>query len=412
MRTPLASKSLALLLALTLTGMPTPGWAAGTVSPATYDRLLQVYRLVEEGRYGQALELLGSVRAAKARSYERAVILQTYGYVYAEKQEYERAIEAFTQCLDLDALPESATKGLLYGLVQLQASIGRYTEAAGSLKRWFALEDRPTPEANALAGWIYAQVGGHDQAIDYLRKAIAEAKTPNDGWYQQLLWVYFETDNYQQAAGLLEGLVGRLPHRKEYWLQLSGAYQALGEDRRAVAVMELAFQRGLLTEEQELVNLARYYLYLGVPYKAGLLLAHGLSSGAISHRTESWRLLGDAWLSARELRLALDALDRGLAEAPAGDLQLRRAQIATELWDWRLVVEAVEAALADADLEHPGTAYLLGGIALYHQDKHGEALVMLQNAKAFEGSRRDAEQWLNYLAHLVKSQDAGSSAFP
>jgi len=327
------------------------------------------------------------------------VILQTYGYVYAGKQDYGKAIDAFTQCLALDALPQSATKGLLYGLTPLQVATGRYTQAVARLEQWLSLETRPTPEANALAGWVYAEVGNHDRAAAHLKKAIAEASAPSEAWYRQLLGVYFEAKRYREAAQLLEKMLERAPGRKDYWMQLSGTYQVLEDDRKALAVLELAYLRGLLSQERELLKLARYYLYQGMPYKAGRLLAERLAGGGVQPTLENWRLLSDAWVVAREPRLALEALEQGLGRTPAGELHLRRAHLAAELADWRLVVEAVALALATGGLESPGSAYLLSGIGHYHLQQHDEALAAFGRAQGFDASRAQAEQWSAQVAY-------------
>jgi len=70
-----------------------------------------------------------------------------------------------------------------------------------------------------------------------------------------------------------------------------------------------------------------------------------------------------------------------------GELHLRRAHLAAELADWRLVVEAVALALATGGLESPGSACLLSGIGHYHLQQHDEALAAFGRAQGFDASR-------------------------
>ena len=40
--------------------------------------------------------------------YERALVLQTYGFIYAQQEQYTQALDYFERCIALDALPLKA----------------------------------------------------------------------------------------------------------------------------------------------------------------------------------------------------------------------------------------------------------------------------------------------------------------
>jgi len=168
----------ALLATLLVSGAPVPSEAAGVVGERTYKELSKAHELMAAGKYDEALERLRGVRTTQAKSYEKALVLQTYGYLYAGKGRYREAIDAFLQCLALDALPQSATKGVLYALAELQVATSDHRQAVVTLEKWLALEKRPKPEAHALAGWAYGQLERYDRAIEHLNKAIAAAESP------------------------------------------------------------------------------------------------------------------------------------------------------------------------------------------------------------------------------------------
>ncbi len=389
-------RAILLLLCFLLTGHATA--AGGAVSERIYKQLTRVHELMDEERYGQALERLKGMRPSKKRSYEQALVGQTFGYLYAAQEQYPQAIEAFAQSLALKALPESATRNTLYALAQLQVTEADYTAAIGSLEQWFKLEKTPPPQAHALAGMTYAQAKQYPQAIDHLQKAIASTGDRVETWYRQLLAVYSDAGDYQAAARLLAEMTKRFPERKTYWLQLSSVYRTLKNDAKSLAVLELAYQRGLLTDEQELVELIHYYLYMDMPHKAGKLLEQALQDGVVSSTGKHWRLLSDAWLRAKEMQRAIKALKRASELAQDAGLYLRLAQLASQIDGWSEALHAVDAALRIGGLEQPGNARILKGMAHYQRQEYSAAKASFEQAVDDEPVREQAQKWLDYLA--------------
>lgn len=388
---------LAVLLALTV--VPSVEAAAnGTVTERTYKRLSRAHALMEAGRFDDALTHIEFITTSRVRPYEHALVLQTYGYLYAAMSQYAPAIDALHGSLATDALPLSASKNALYLLAQMQLAAGRYSDAVASVQRWLALEREPTPKANALAGAIYALAKSYDRAIEHLKRAIRAAEQPQENWFRQLVALRLETKQYRDAASILEEMVIRYPKRKAYWLQLAGVYQALKDDNRALAVMELAYRQELPFDQRELLNLINFLLYMEIPYKAGTLLEAALEKGTVHATVENWQLLSNTWLGAREFDLALAALARALEIAPDAEILMHRAQIAAELNYWPIVLQSIDRALELGGVSRPGTAYLLKGVAHFNLDHPHEASQAFQQAKSYEQSRDRAAQWLTHIA--------------
>jgi tetratricopeptide (TPR) repeat protein len=177
--------------------------------------------------------------------------------------------------------------------------------------------------------------------------------------------------------------------------------------------MELAYQRGLLTREAELLTLARYLLYRQLPYRAGELLERGLRQGVVRPVNQNWRLLIDAWTRAREPNLALAAIERALDTTKDVNLYLRRAQLLAEKEEWSQVVATLEAALGTGGLAFPGQAHFLQGIAHYQLQNPHKAVSCFQRAKAYEDSKSQAEQWIEHLTGTleVASNEDSSRGF-
>ena len=355
---------------------------------------------MDAARYDEALSALERLRPrAERRRHEHAIVLQTYAHLYARLDRYPEAIAALEECLALAALPPAASQQARYLQAQLQLASADYPAAVTTLERWFEKEREPTPAAHALAGSAYAYAGHTSRAIEHLGKAIALARTPDENWYRQLLAVYYEAGKYQAAARLLQQLIRRYPADKDYWLQLAGVYHELGNDTRSLAIMELAYQRGLLSGETELLNLARFYLYADLPFQAGQLLDKALHEGQIAPAPGHWRLLVDAWVRAREPEQALAAIKAALDRLPRPDaeLHLLRAQLLAEQEAWSGVIQATDTALAAGDPAMAGKAWLLRGYARYHQQSWQQAQAAFARAGEFDETREQAGRWLELL---------------
>jgi tetratricopeptide (TPR) repeat protein len=388
------------------------GEAAHRLSERTYRQLSSVHELMNQQRYDEALAALDRLRPrVEHRAHEYALVLQAYGYLFANRDQYQQAVDALAGSLALNALPQPATERTLYALAQLQMAVDDHAAALVSLESWFQLAEDPAPDAHALAGAAYAQVRRYREAATQLRKAIDLASEPQETWYRQLLAVYYQSSQYRAAATLLQQVISRFPQHKVYWLQLSSVYRELGNDAHAVAVMELAHVQGLLTEESELVNLARYYLYMGLAQKAAQLLQEALEDGSVTPSADNWQLLIDAWLQARESDRALSASAQALESTQHADLYLKRARLLADKERWQEVIVAVELALAGPGPTSPGKAHLLQGIAHYNLGRPGKAQSSFGRARTFADSQKQARQWISHLgAHQAPATEQYASA--
>lgn len=395
-------KTLCVVLALTLSLLnPLLARAAVTqqISERTYQQLSQAHNLMQKQRYDGALAQLDRLRPRVThRRAELALVLQTYGHLYAALDKYPQAITALSECLALEALPRPATARTLYLLTQLQMVVTDYAGAVSSVEKWLKLQRDPAPAGRALAGTAYAGAQRYTEATRQLRLAIQHAERPEEDWYRQLLAVHYQSGQYAQAAGLLHRMILLFPERKAYWLQLSGVYSESGDHTQSLAVLELAYLQGLLTEERELLNLAQHYLYTGLAHKAGELLEDSLRKGALARTQANWNLLIDAWLHARETSRALAAVERALESVEHAELHLRHAQLLADREDWPGVMDATGRALAGDGLTAPGKAHLLAGMAQFHLQRPQQAQSRFERAREFDHSRQQAEQWLQHLA--------------
>jgi tetratricopeptide (TPR) repeat protein len=272
----------------------------------------------------------------------------------------------------------------------------QYERSINNFKIWFKYSENPNPTAYYMLAMAYYQSGDPKKAIGPARTAVEMTETPRQGWLQLLLALYMEQKEYKKAVPLLEDLVSRFP-KKAYWIQLAAVYSELGRDLDSLAAQQLAHAQGLLTTDRELTRLAQLFLFNDLPFSAAQVMQTGLDEGLIENKSANWRLLGDAWLSAREYEKALGPLHNAAELSDDGDLYVRLGQVYIQREEWDKAVETLGQALGKGSLKDVGNAHLLIGIANYNRKKIGAARTSFAKARDSETTKESADRWLKHI---------------
>jgi tetratricopeptide (TPR) repeat protein len=376
------------------------------MSEGVYRRLNAIHEFLSNEDFDSALSRLDDLRAMRLSPYEEALVYQAYGFCYASQGDYDRAIEAFERCLDVDALPNDANQGMLFSLATLYSGESEFQKAIDTMRVWFSYAQEPVPaDAYMVVGTAHAQLEQLTEALPYVQEAIARAAAPNEQWYVLELSILFDLEDYTAAAALLRDMVVYWPETARYWEMLANAYLELEDDENALATLMVAYQKGMLEEEAKLLSLARLNLYLDVPYAAGKLLDAEMSNGRVARNQRNLELLLSAWIAAREFESAAAVIDELAPLTDDGEYFMQKAQLLNELSDWAGVVEATEQALGKGGLADPGSALILNGVAHMQLGRFGDALAALERARDFDIARRNADAWIAYIRDRQRVAD-------
>lgn len=397
----------ATVLLLTAAG---PGTAQQAIREHIYPRLEQAHAALGEKRYAEAETRLGQLDAMELNEYERALLYQTYGYLYAGQGDFRRAADYFERSVALDALPRAVAQGMLYSLAGLYAAEEQFDKTIATLRRWLPGESAPSPDALIMMAVAHVGLDQYRQALPWVEKAIANAGQPIENWYQLLVAVHLELEDYPAAAETLRRMIASWPDRLSYWEMLSAAYQQTGKQLQAVATLRLAYRHGLLSSEKQILALAKMMLFIEDPYQAGLLLEREIGVGRLSATVGNLELLRNAWAAAKEFERAISVLERLAAMSGDGNYYLQKAQLYAERMDWAEAIPAAEQAIARGRLQKPAAAWFLKGMAEAELGKLSAALASLSQV-AKVGDRAIAAQadgWIRYVLELQKARPAAS----
>ncbi len=372
--------------------------AQDVVGQWAYRRLSKAHEALQENQISEALAHMDEMKGRKhLNDHERALMWQTYGFIYSGQERFKEAAAAFESCLALGALPEEAQLNTQYNLGQLYLSIGKYQKATVTLEGWFEKANNPAPRALFVIAMAYAQDKQFKKGLYYAQQAVAQVEKPDESWLQLALSLCLELEDFAQGEVLLKRLIERMPSSKNYWLQLSAVYNELGDEHRALAVMELAHRQGFLTQAADLLHLAQLYLQQGVPMQGAKLIEGGLHNGSLTKSHKVMRIYATCLIQGRDLERALEPLAYAASLDEDGDLDIQLAQLhmARQAWDQAAV--AIEAGLAKAKLTDEPHAHLLLGIAQYSAGRKAAARRAFEQATRFQSTQKAATQWLRSL---------------
>ena len=168
----------------------------------SHEKLSTVQELIQNNKNKEALSILNNLlNLTKSKPYDKAVTLQTMGFVYTALNQQDKALKAFTDSIKLGSLPKSITHELQFTVAQILIHKGDNKEGLKHLSKWFRQEKDPSPQAHFLAATAYYFVKDYKQLIYQLRNAFKKQKDAPASWYELLLAGYYETEETDNSSG-------------------------------------------------------------------------------------------------------------------------------------------------------------------------------------------------------------------
>ena len=390
--------------------IPSISWAGGAhshsdntssepvISQWTLKRLNQANKYIGEAKYDEARGVLTEMlKSLKRRPYEAALANQTIGFAFSIEDKYAEAIPYFEAALPDLSLSNKQIQKTRYDLAQLYFIEEQYPQSINLLEAWLEDNDTLKPEVLILLAHAYSLSNKPAQAIPAVKLAIQiKEKEFKEDWYRLLLSLHMQLSQHNESERLLSMLVTRFPDKAEYWLRLAALQIEQEKMALAAATYEIAWKKGFLTTQQELLRLVHLLLHVELPERAAQVLTKEIP-GRIEANEKHWRLLGSAWLMAREYDQAVAALEKAAVLAEHGKLYDRIGRIYYEQQQWQSSIDYLTRALEKGKLTAPAQTHLLIGQAYIEIDKKQQAKASLQKAAEFKSTKRQALQWLNYL---------------
>jgi tetratricopeptide (TPR) repeat protein len=376
-----------------------------SVQPRTAEIFAEVREHLGADRYPKAEAALKKLRRVKLSPYEEAQAQRLHGYIAYGKHDNAAAIEFMTKALSEDALLPADQADVLFQVAQIQGAEKRWKDVIATLGSWFKTVEKPNSVGYYLLALSNFQLEQFDAAVAPGQQAVEMAQTPQQAWLQLLLAIQLSRKDFKAATPVLAKLISYYPDTgKGYWLQLSALYGVSEDNPRALAVMELAYRKGLLTEDRDLIRLVQLNLLQGIPHRAAMILESEMAARRIQENSESFELLSGSWILAREVGKAEAPLARAAELAPKGDLYVRLAQVLMMQEKWGPAATALKNALTKGGLADPANAEFLLGISFYNEKQLAEARSWFARAQKSNATRDQAQTWLEHVDRELETR--------
>ena len=365
-------------------------------------------RLAERDYVG-ALSLLQQIRdGAKFSAYEKAVALQTEGFVHADQGNYANTIQAFEKAANSGDLPPRVVSDLIYNLAQLNLAEGLSERALDYITRWFTtVEGEPTADAYGLKAQIHLVMGDLAAAEQTVRKALSKVEEPRQNWTRLLLSVLLQQERYGEARPILEDAALRWPSVKAFWQQLTAVYYEVKQEELAFVTQQIMHRQNMLKTSKELSSMAQLYLYHDIPIKAARVLQNGFDDGSIEKTEKNYELLAQAYMHAREWDKAIKPLTAAAEKSDKGRFYEQLGQSYLQDEKWRDAEQAFVKALEKGGLRDAANTWLLLGITRTRVEKWDAAIAAFRKAGDDDETAKDAFRWIRSIERQLAAQKRG-----
>ena len=370
-----------------------------------FQSLAKAQEMMEAEDYAGAKRELGQVRGiADLNSYELGQILYFSGLIEYQQDNLAAAVRLFEQAVALPELPQGFRTDTIWALVQLAMAAEQYRKVLEYGNEWLKTAENPSGDPFYLLAVAHYQLKEYRKTVEMMDRAIQikerDGNFAREDWYGLLRAGLHELGDTRRLRSVLELLVARWP-KKEYWIHLSTIYGELNEERKQVAALEVIYEAGWMTRENEVLQLAQLYMQRGGAYKGARMLEKGMEGGLIERNERNYRLLAQAWMQAQDDRRSIPPLREAAQRSNDGQLYLQLAQSHLNLYEYNECVEAARTAIGRGGLRRPGHANIVLGTCLLELQRFDPAREAFRAARSDSNTRSSADRWIDFIDREV-----------
>ena len=392
----------AAIVAALAIGAPANAQDAGRViGAATGEVLNNAIAALDAERYDEATNAIATLDRDALSPFEHSRVEQILFNVAYKQERFGDARAHLQTAIGAGGLNPQEVAQARYQSAQLFMQEKRWSEGEAALEEWLATAERPDAAAHYLLAVARYQSDDFDGALAPARAAVELQEQPQESQLSLLSALHLQAERYYDAVPVLQRLTIVAPAKKTYWLQLSSVYGQLEDYANSAAVMQLAHNAGLLTEDTELRRLADLLLFTDQPGRAATILEEGIAKDAVTLDDKLYEKVASSWIAAGEFDKAVAPLERGAELATTGNLLVRLGEVHTQREDWAAASLALDRGIAKGGLDDLGAARFLKGVALFRQGLHGDARTWFEQARESEEHREAADRYLAEIAQLA-----------
>ncbi len=373
----------------------------GYPSNAIFEKMTQANQLMSEGQKSQAIAIINEVKNSTENKFTLSVVYQYLARDAYEKDNFSLAVQHAQKVVTLDALPVSAILQMKKQVAWAYLGKKDYKSAINWMKQYFdQVINPPVSDYKALAQ-LYYQDKDYKNAICPVFIALKKtaSKKDKEPLYKMLFNAHYTLKDLDGSAKVLSEMVNNYPEEKDYWNQLFSVEYQKGDQQTALAVNELAYQKGIWSKENEIKNLASLHANLGSPLRAAIRLEEGIKAGIISRSEENLKLLARYLDRSKQRDRAIEAYKNVSKISNVGEYAYKIGNIYFDTEQYRDSIKYFNQAVQKGGLKEieKGNAFLQMGAAHFYLGNETAAISSLERAKAVSKVSKNATSWIGFI---------------
>ena len=377
-----------------------------------YEKLAEAQTFAEAKQYKEAEVILNEMISTEGKkalnSYELANVYNLFAFLRYSTEDYKGALDNYRKVVAQPDIPLAMEINTKKTIAQLFFVQEQWQQGVDALLEWFDLSEKPDAGSYVLLSQGYYQLKDYDKALKNVAIAIdmyeVAGKLPKGQWYNLARFLYFDKGDTDNALATLNVLLKYYP-KKQYWVQASHLYGEKKDDAKQLAMMETAYEQGMLDKSTDLVTMAYLYLNAEVPFPAALVMDKGFKAEIIEEKSKNYELAGSAWRQAQETQKSIPMMEKAAAKSDDGELYTRLGNVYLDGDQFKQAVDAINKGLAKGGVKRPDQARLALGMAYFNLGNYSDARKVFRVAAKDDRSEKYAKQWLKYIQSEQERQE-------
>ncbi|KFN50729.1 tetratricopeptide repeat protein [Arenimonas composti] len=351
-----------------------------------------------EGKERDVLTTADEILAnERATPYEKGIAGLMAGSAAMNLEDYDGAVRYLEGAIAGNALPNNNHFNAMLILGQVHFNEEQYPQAVETLTKLIAESGTTDSTTYLLLGAAYYHQEQYEQAIAPLQKAIElDTAGRNTQAMSMLMSAYEETDRGGEALAMAEAMYQKNPDDKRALLNLVSLYTNADMTDKAVALLDQARAKGMITTADDYRRLFGTYFNLQREADAAAVIQEGLDKNILPKDGATYTYLAQAHYFSENIPGAIAAAQAGLPHAQDGQLALFLAQVLNQEDRNAESIAAAREALAKG-LQKPGEAWMVIARAEYYSDNVAGARAAFQEAAKDPSTRSQAQAELAKL---------------
>lgn len=358
-------------------------------------RLTQMIEAFNEGDNVRARELAEEVLAnPAANAYEKSLAAQVAGNAAGDADDLAASIAYFQRALAENGLDNEGHYAVMQNLAVAQLNHEDLEGAIATLKQLIAETRTRNPEILYSLAVAYFQAERFTEAVEATRALIEATPEPREAWLRLLQGALLETEQPAEAIKVGERLLAMRPDDKQLIFSQASALFDLEQVDRALALLDGARQRGLLTTARDFqIAYALYFNAEGRERDVIAVIEEGFAKGVLPRDLQSLSALAQAAYFSDDMERAIATYREAAALDPRGETGLNYAKVLSAEGRDEEARTAARAAIAKG-LQRPGEAWMVIARAESQIGTPASTRTALQEAARFPETAEQANRML------------------